>query len=144
ANDELKVLDLTTTTHLATVVPVTNADEIIDFQQVVRMVPIADSVARYAVNLVRATRSSDPTSPDFVKKYVNFGASVRAAQFLVLSAKARALVHKRYHVTYEDVISLMRPILRHRVLLNFQAESDRLSTDDILLKLLEAMPAPKA
>jgi MoxR-like ATPase len=144
ANDELKVLDLTTTTHLAKVVPVTNADEIIDFQQVVRMVPIADSVARYAVNLVRATRSSDPSAPDFVKKYVNFGASVRAAQFLVLSAKARALVHKRYHVTYEDVISLMRPILRHRVLLNFQAESDRLTTDDILLKLLEAMPAPKA
>ncbi len=144
ANDELKVLDLTTTTHLAKVVPVTNAEEIIDFQQVVRMVPIADSVARYAVNLVRATRSTDPSAPDFVKKYVNFGASVRAAQFLVLSAKARALVHKRYHVTYEDVISLMRPILRHRVLLNFQAESDRLTTDDILLKLLEAMPAPKA
>jgi MoxR-like ATPase len=144
ANDELKVLDLTTTTHLAKVIPVTNADEIIDFQQVVRMVPIADSVARYAVNLVRATRSTDPSAPDFVKKYVNFGASVRAAQFLVLSAKARALVHKRYHVTYEDVSSLMRPILRHRVLLNFQAESDRLTTDDILLKLLEAMPAPKA
>jgi MoxR-like ATPase len=144
ANDELKVLDLTTTTHLAKVVPVTNAEEIIDFQQVVRMVPIADSVARYAVNLVRATRSTDPSAPDFVKKYVNFGASVRAAQFLVLSAKARALVHKRYHVTYEDVSSLMRPILRHRVLLNFQAESDRLTTDDILLKLLEAMPAPKA
>jgi MoxR-like ATPase len=144
ANDELKVLDLTTTTHLAQVIAVTNAEEIIDFQQVVRMVPIADSVARYAVNLVRATRSTDPTAPDFVKKYVNFGASVRAAQFLVLAAKARALVHKRYHVTYEDVISLMRPILRHRVLLNFQAESDRLSTDDILLKLLEAMPAPKA
>ncbi len=144
ANDELKVLDLTTTTHLAKVVPVTNAEEIIDFQQVVRMVPIADSVARYAVNLVRATRSTDPTAPDFVKKYVNFGASVRAAQFLVLAAKARALVHKRYHVTYEDVTTLMRPILRHRVLLNFQAESDRLTTDDILLKLLEAMPAPKA
>jgi MoxR-like ATPase len=144
ANDELKVLDLTTTTHLAQVVAVTNSEEIIDFQQVVRMVPIADSVARYAVNLVRATRSTDPTAPDFVKKYVNFGASVRAAQFLVLASKARALVHKRYHVTYDDVISLMRPILRHRVLLNFRAESDRLTTDDILLKLLEAMPAPKA
>ncbi len=144
ANDELKVLDLTTTTHLAKVEAVTTAEEIIDFQQVVRMVPIADSVARYAVNLVRATRSSDPTAPEFVKKYVNFGASVRAAQFLVLAAKARALVHKRYHVTYEDVISLMRPILRHRVLLNFQAESDRLTTDDILLKLLDAMPAPRA
>src|SRR5271168_3466517 len=109
ADDEMKVLDLTTTTHLAKVVPVTNAEEIIDFQQVVRMVPIADSVARYAVNLVRATRSSDASSPDFVKKYVNFGASVRAAQFLVLAAKARALVHKRYHVTYEDVAALMRP-----------------------------------
>jgi MoxR-like ATPase len=144
ANDELKVLDLTTTTHLANVVAVTTAEEIIDFQQVVRMVPIADSVARYAVNLVRATRSSDPTAPDFVKKYVNFGASVRAAQFLVLASKARALVHKRYHVTYEDITSLMRPILRHRVLLNFLAESDRLTTDDILLKLLEAMPAPRA
>src|ERR1700734_1214372 len=137
ANDELKVLDLTTTTHLAKVVPVTNAEEIIDFQQVVRMVPIADSVARYAVNLVRATRPTDPSTPDFAKKYINFGASVRAAQFLVLAAKARALVHKRYHVTYEDVTALMRPILRHRVLLNFQAESDRLTTDDLLLRLLE-------
>src|ERR1700678_4096400 len=144
ANDELKVLDLTTTTRQAKVVAVTTAEEIIDFQQVVRMVPIADSVARYAVNLVRATRATDPSAPDFVKKYVNFGASVRAAQFLVLAAKARALVHKRYHVTYQDIISLMRPILRHRVLLNFQAESDRLTTDDILLKLLEAMPAPRA
>jgi MoxR-like ATPase len=143
ANDEVKVLDLTTTTHLAKVVPVTSAEEIIDFQQVVRMVPIADSVARYAVNLVRATRATDPSAPDFVKKYVNFGASVRAAQFLVLASKARALVHKRYHVAYEDVTALMRPILRHRVLLNFQAESDRLTTDDILLKLLEAMPAPR-
>jgi MoxR-like ATPase len=144
AEDELKVLDLTTTTHLAKVEAVTNSEEIIDFQQVVRMVPIADSVARYAVNLVRATRSSEAGALDFVKKYVNFGASVRAAQFLVLAAKARALVHQRYHVTYEDVTKLMRPILRHRVLLNFQAESDHLTTDDILLKLLEAMPAPKA
>jgi MoxR-like ATPase len=144
ANDELKVLDLTTTTHHAKVVAVTNAEEIIDFQQVVRMVPIADSVARYAVNLVRATRPTDPSTPEFARKYINFGASVRAAQFLVLAAKARALVHKRYHVTYEDVTALMRPILRHRVLLNFQAESDRLTTDDLLIKLLEAMPAPKA
>src|SRR6202050_5256664 len=79
ANDELKVLDLTTTTHLAKVVPVTNAEEIIDFQQVVRMGQIADSVARYAVNLVRATRPTDPTAPDFAQKDINFGASVRAA-----------------------------------------------------------------
>ena len=83
----MKVLGLTTTTHVAKVDAVTNAEEILDFQQVVRMVPIADSVARYAVNLVRATRATDPSAPDFVKKYVNFGASVRAAQFLVLAVE---------------------------------------------------------
>jgi len=143
ADHEMKVLDLTTTTHEAQVEAVTTAEEIIDFQQVVRMVPIADSVARHAVNLVRATRSTDATAPDFVKKYINFGASVRAAQFLVLAAKARALMKRRYHVTYDDITSLMRPILRHRILLNFQAESDRLTQDDLLLRLLEFMPAPK-
>ena len=79
--------------------PVTTPEEILDFQKLVRMVPIADSVARYAVKLVRATRSTDETAPDIVKKYVNFGASVRAAQNLVLTAKARALVQKRYHVS---------------------------------------------
>ena len=143
ADHELKVLGLTTTTHQAQPEPITNSEEILDFQQVVRMVPIADSVARYAISLVRATRASDPSAPDFVKKYVNFGASVRAAQFLVLASKARALMHHRYHVAYEDIITLMPPILRHRILLNFQAESDRLTQDDILKKLLEAIPAPK-
>src|SRR5580693_6716326 len=111
ADHELKVLDLTTTTHIAQAEAVTTAEEILDFQQVVRMVPIADSIARYAVNLVRATRATDPSSPDFVKKYVNFGASVRAAQFLVLASKARALMHHRVHVAYEDIIALMQPIL---------------------------------
>src|SRR4029077_4505491 len=143
ADDEMKVLDLTTTTKNAQVEAVTTAEEILEFQRVVRMVPIADSVARYAVALVRATRATDATAPDFVKKYVNFGASVRAAQFLVLASKARALMKRRYHVTYEDVTTLMRPILRHRILLNFQAESDKLTQDDILKKLLEAMPAPR-
>ena len=143
ADHEMKVLDLTTTTHLAEAEPVTTAEEILDFQQVVRMVPIADSVARYAVDLVRATRATDASSPDFVKKYVNFGASVRAAQFLVLASKARALMRHRYHVAYEDIIALMQPILRHRILLNFQAESDRLTQDDILKKLLDAMPPPE-
>ncbi len=144
AADEMAVLGLTTTTHVAKVDAITNAEEILDFQQVVRMVPIADTVARYAVDLVRATRATDSTAPDFIKKYVNFGGSVRAAQFLVLASKARALMRHRYHVSYEDVIALVRPILRHRILLNFQAESDRLTQDDILKKLLEAMPAPKA
>jgi MoxR-like ATPase len=107
------------------------------------MVPIGESVSRYAVNLVRATRASDPSAPDFVKKYVNFGASVRAAQNLVLTSKARALMQNRVSVSYQDVQSMMRPILRHRILLNFQAESDKLSQDDILKKLLEAIPPPR-
>jgi MoxR-like ATPase len=143
AEDEVKVLNLTTTTHVAKADPVTTAEEILDFQKLVRMVPIADSVARYAVDLVRATRATDSTAPDFIKKYVNFGASVRGAQFLVLASKARALMHQRYHVTYQDVISLVTPILRHRILLNFHAESERISTDDILKRLLETKPSPR-
>src|SRR5271168_2627640 len=143
ADDELKVVDQTTTTKVAIAETVTSAEEILDFQQLVRMVPIAESVARYAVDLVRATRPNEPAAPDFVKKYVNFGASVRAAQFLVLASKARALMQNRYHVTYEDVIALMRPILRHRVLLNFHAESERLDSDAILKKILDWKPEPK-
>jgi MoxR-like ATPase len=143
AEDELKVLDLTTTVHKAEATAVTTSEEILDFQQLVRMVPIADSVARYGVDLVRATRPSGSEAPDFVKKYVNFGASVRAAQNLVLCAKARALMHHRYHVSYQDIQELIRPILRHRILLNFQAESDKLTQDDILKKVLEVKPAPK-
>ena len=101
------------------------------------------SVERVARTRLTAYRATDSSAPDFVKKYVNFGASVRAAQFLVLAAKARALMKRRYHVTYEDITVLMKPILRHRILLNFQAESDHLTQDDILSKLLEAMPAPR-
>jgi MoxR-like ATPase len=107
------------------------------------MVPIADSVARYAVELVRATRPNDSSAPDFVKNYVNFGASVRAAQFMVLAAKARSLMRNRYHVTYEDIRVLAAPILRHRILLNFHAESERLDSDAILKRLLEWKPEPK-
>jgi MoxR-like ATPase len=143
ADDEMKVVGLTTTTVTAQPDPVTTAEEILSFQQLVRMVPVADSVARYAVDIVRMTRPSDTTAPDFVKKYVNFGASVRGIQNLVLASKARALMHHRYHVTYEDIATLTVPIMRHRILLNFHAESDRLKPDDILLRILEAAPAPK-
>jgi MoxR-like ATPase len=143
ADEEMQVLDFTTTTKVDQAETVTTAEEILQIQQLVRMVPIADSVARYAVNLVRATRPSDPSAPDFVTKYVNFGASVRAAQFLVLAAKARALMKGRYHVTYDDIRALYIPVLRHRVLLNFHAESDRLKQDDILRRILEWKPAPR-
>jgi MoxR-like ATPase len=140
AEDEVKVIDLTTTTHVSQVEPVTTAEEILDFQQLVRMVPIAESIARYVINLVRATRPNSGAAPDFVKKYVNYGASVRAAQFIVLSAKARALARRRYHVAYEDVAALAIPVLRHRILLNFHAESDRIDSDEILHRLLAQMP----
>jgi MoxR-like ATPase len=141
--EEMQVIDLTTTTHVAQAEAVTNAGEILEFQQLVRMVPIGESVARYAVDLVRATRSRDETAPDFVQKYVNYGASVRAAQFLVLGGKARALMKGRYHVSYDDIRALFTPILRHRILLNFHAESDRLRQDDILRQVLDWKPAPR-
>ena len=121
----------------------TNAQEILDFQQLVRMVPIADSIARYVVAVVRATRHNSGGAPDIVKKYVNYGGSVRAAQFIVLAAKARALARGRYHVAYEDVTAAVIPVLRHRILLNFHAESDRIDSDEILRRLLETMPPPK-
>src|SRR4051812_159195 len=143
ASEELKVVDLTTMTTIAQADPVTNAQEIVDFQQLVRMVPIGESVARHAVELVRVSRPRDESAPDFVQKYVNYGASVRAAQFLVLSAKARALMKGRYHVTYDDIRALYIPVLRHRILLNFHAESDRLKQDDILKRVLEWKAAPR-
>lgn len=143
ADDEVKVVDLTTTTRVAEVREVTNADEILDFQKLVRMVPIADSLARHVVAIVRATRHASGSAPDIVKKYVNYGASVRAAQFIVLAAKARALVHRRYHVTYEDITAMAIPVMRHRILLNFHAESDRIDSDEILRQLLKLMPPPK-
>lgn len=145
AEDEAKVVDLTTTTSSATPEVVTDKNEIVGFQELVRMTPIAEPVARYAVDLVRATRpAASSESPDFVKKYVNFGGSVRAMQFLVLAGKARALMHGRFHVSYDDIRALTTPILRHRVLLNFHAESDRLTTDDLLLRLLDSKPAPRS
>ncbi|HTU43963.1 MAG TPA: MoxR family ATPase [Bryobacteraceae bacterium] len=144
ADDELKVVDLTTTTLTPEADVVTSGEEVLDFQQLVRMTPVAESVARYAIELVRATRPGDNgDAPDFIKKYVNFGASVRAAQFLVLAGKARALMHGRFHVAYEDIRALATPIMRHRVLLNFHAESDRLNTDEILRRLLESKAAPR-
>src|SRR6202453_1435688 len=143
ASDELKVVDLTTTTKVAKVEPVTTAQELLDFQQLVRMVPIGEPVAKYVVNLVRATRYKNENAPDFVKKYVNYGGSIRAAQYIVLAAKARALSRRRYHVTYDDVTSLAIPVLRHRILLNFHAESERVDADEILRRLIEHMPPPR-
>jgi len=142
AKDEVTVVDLTTANRAVKLEPVTNAQEILEFQRLVRMVPVAGSVQEYVVDLVRATRQSSGNAPDFVKKYVNFGASVRAAQFIILGAKVRALAHGRYHVAYEDVTALAAPVLRHRILLNFHAESEHIDTDEIIRRLLAAMPPP--
>jgi MoxR-like ATPase len=143
ADDELKVVDLTTATRAPKIQVVTSAEDLLDFQQLVRMVPIAETLARYVVSLVRATRHKSENAPDFVKKYVNYGGSIRAAQFIVLAAKARALSRKRYHVTYEDITSVAVPVLRHRILLNFHAESERIDQDEILNRLLAHLPRPK-
>jgi MoxR-like ATPase len=142
--EEVQVVDLTTVNREVQVEAVTNAEEILEFQRLVRMVPIAAPVSEYVVELVRATRPNSGNAPDFVKKYVNFGASVRAAQFIVLGAKVRALARHRYHVAYEDINALATPVLRHRILLNFHAESERIDTDEILRRLLAHMPPPAA
>jgi len=142
AKEEIQVVDLTTANRAVKIEAVTNADEILEFQKLIRMVPIAQSVSEYVVNIVRATRFNSGTAPEVVKKYVNYGASVRAAQFIVLAAKCRALSNKRYHVSYEDVTEMAIPVLRHRILLNFHAESERIDADEILRRLLAGMPPP--
>ena len=141
--DEMEVVAKNTSGELPTADACTNAEEIIAFQRLVKMVPISDSVTRYAVELFRATRPHEASAPEAIKKYVNYGASVRATQFLVLAAKARALSRGNYHVGYEDLRALVLPVLRHRVLTNFHAESDGVTVDDILRKLLDAFPPPR-
>ena len=143
AEDEWKVIDRTTATRQVQIKPVTSAEDLLDFQQLVRMVPIAETLGRHIISLVRATRPKSENAPDFIKKYANFGASVRAAQFIVLAAKARALSHKRYHVTYDDITAMFVPVLRHRILLNFHAESDRVEPDAILKQVIDHVPRPR-
>jgi len=121
--------------------PVSGQD-LIAFQRLVRRVPIADPVLRYALSLVRTSRPKSPQAPESVKKWVQFGASVRAAQFLVLGAKARALTSGRYHVSFDDVRAVAHPVLRHRVIVNFRAESEGITTDSIIDELLQRVPVP--
>ncbi|MEX2353541.1 MAG: AAA family ATPase, partial [Gammaproteobacteria bacterium] len=117
----------------------TSAEDILKYQWLVRQVPVSESVSRYAVNLVRATRPQETSAPHGVKHYVNFGASVRATMFLTLAAKALALLQGRYHVSHEDIRAVALPVLRHRVLTNYHAESDNVSVDDVLQAVLESV-----
>jgi MoxR-like ATPase len=120
------------------------ADEITAFQRLVRQVPASDTVARYAVRLVNTSRPGTPSAPDFVNKWVTWGASLRASQFLILGGKARAILRGRYNVSCEDVRAVAPAVLRHRVLLNFQAEAEKIDSDQVIKQLLEAVPEPKS
>jgi MoxR-like ATPase len=138
AEDEVEVVTRNTTKmDLPEINACTTPQEILKFQWLVRQVPVSTTVSRYAVDLVRATRPNDPNAPAMIKKYVQYGASVRATQFITLAAKARALIQGRYHVTHEDVASLALPVMRHRVLTNYFAESDGVDTDQVLTDLVK-------
>jgi len=139
---EVQVIARTTSTRSAVVAAVTSAAELLEFQQLIRMVPISDEIARHVVRLVRATRFKSQEAPEIVRRYVNYGASVRAAQFIVLAAKARALARGRYHVDFDDVDAYVVPVLRHRILLNFHAQSDRVDADEILRQMLAQVHRP--
>jgi MoxR-like ATPase len=136
--DEMEVVDRNTSRMEGPQLqPCTNAEEILKFQWLVRQVPIATEVRRTAVEMVRATRPKEVNAPEAVRRYVRYGASVRATQFLCLAAKARALMEGRYHVTEDDLRSLALPVLRHRVLTNYQAESDGRTVDEVLREVIQ-------
>jgi len=119
-------------------------EDLVAFQRLVRRVPVAEPVMRYALSLVRASRPKSPACPDNVKKWVAFGGSVRAAQYLVLGAKARALTTGRYHVSFDDIRAMAHPVLRHRVLTNFHAQSEGITTDTLIDRLLESVSVPRS
>ena len=143
-DEELAVVRTTTAVQDARFErPVSGAD-LVAFQRLVRKVPVADAVMRYALDLVRASRPKSSTAPDVVRKWVAFGGSVRAAQYLVLGGKARALTSGRYHVSFDDIRALAHPVLRHRVLTNFHAQSEGVTTDQIVDRLLDVVPLPRS
>ena len=143
-DDEVRVVTRTTGGDgLAPARVLTGAD-ILHFQELARQVVIAEEIARYAVRLVDASRPGRAGTPDFIEKWVKWGAGLRASQALVRGAKARALMHERYHVAIKDIQALAKPILRHRILTNFYAESERITSDTIVERLLETVPVPKS
>ena len=142
--DEVNVVKQTTSPQDIQFKTVMSADEIVAFQKLVKQVPAADTVARYAVRLVNASRPATPAAPDFINKWVTWGASLRASQFLILGGKARAILRGRYNVSCEDVRAVAPAVLRHRVLLNFQAEAEKVDSDQVIKQLIEAVPEPKS
>jgi MoxR-like ATPase len=143
-NEEIQVVDQTTTMRNIQFEKTIGGPEIIEYQKLVRKMPVAEPVTRYAVQLARTSRPSGENPPDFVKQYVNYGASLRASQFLILGAKARALMNGRYNVSVEDIQKLCYPVFRHRILTNFHAESEGVTSDNIIKQLLDVVPVPKS
>jgi MoxR-like ATPase len=143
-DEEVRVV--TQTTGVATEAPqqVLSGAEILEIQGLVRQVVVAEEVARYAVRLVDASRPGRQDGYPFVTDWVKWGAGLRASQALILAGKARALIHGRYHVSIADIQALALPVLRHRVIPNFYAESERVTPDTIVAKLLEAVPVPRS
>ncbi len=141
-DEEIEIVRSTTSTPDYSFTAAVTGKDIVAFQELVRRVPVSDPVLRYAVSLVRASRPHHSGAPEFVKQWLSYGASVRAAQYLIFGAKARALVLGRYHLKFEDVRALAHPVLRHRLLKNFHAESERITSDELIDKLLEAVPVP--
>ncbi|HEX3085548.1 MAG TPA: MoxR family ATPase [Pyrinomonadaceae bacterium] len=142
--DEVSVVKQTTSPQDIRFETVMSADEIVAFQRLVKQVPAADTVTRYAVRLVNASRPGTPAAPDFINKWVTWGGSLRASQFLILGGKARAILRGRYNVSCEDVRAVAPAVLRHRVLLNFQAEAEKVDSDQVIKQLIEVVPEPKS
>ncbi|WP_422926062.1 AAA family ATPase [Singulisphaera sp. PoT] len=138
--EELNIVKLTTSTVKTAITKVLAGSEILELQEIVRKVPIADHVARFAVRLTRMTRRDKPEVPDFIRDYVSWGAGPRASQYLVLAAKARAVLYGRFHVSTDDIRAVAGPVLRHRIVTNFNAEAEGLKPDDIVKRLVKAVP----
>jgi len=142
AEEEITIMKQVTGTYQANLTPTLTGEDIIRLQQIVRRVPVADHVFAYARDLARATRPASPEAPDFVNELVNWGAGPRASIYLIMAAKARAILHGRYHATTEDVREMALPVLRHRVLTTFNAEAAGITSDEVVMRLLaEIRPA---
>ena len=139
--EELEIVKRTTADLDNKVTPTLNAEEILGLTRVVRKTPIADHLARFALRLARNTRHDQPDAAEIVKKYVMWGAGPRASQYLVLGAKARAVLHGRNCVSEEDIRAVAPPVLRHRIKTNFNADAEGVTTDDIITRLLSDAPA---
>jgi MoxR-like ATPase len=141
-NEEREIVMATTQTTRQEIRPVLSGQDIVWIQQLVRQVPTSQHMVDYAVDLARATRPKEPPSPDFVKNWLAWGAGPRAAQYLVLGAKARAILHGRFAVSAEDVRALAYPVLRHRIFTNFNADAEGIGVDQVIEKILATVPEP--